>query len=79
LSTLKTISTRLKHLSEIPDKKEMIFLEDVRKEFRKDLEQFIYGETLMVVEGKPVIGKNLYRSWLRKLKINGFDYDIKHH
>jgi len=74
---LGLISKRLKHLSEIPDKKETIFLDDIRKEFRKDLQHFILGETLTVKNGRPSIGKNLYRNWLFKIKTKGFDYDIK--
>lgn len=77
MSSLGLISKRLKHLSEISDKKETIFLDDVRKEFRKDLQHFIFGETLTIKDGKPVIGKNLYKNWLLKLKTKGFDYDIK--
>jgi len=77
MSSLSLIAKRLKHLSEIPDKNEIIFLKDIRKEFRQDLQHFILGETLMMKDGKPVIGKNLYKNWLSKIKTVGFDYDIK--
>ncbi len=77
MSNLNLVSKRLNQLSELPDKKESIYLNDVRKEFRHDLQHFILGETLMVKNGKPVVGKNLYRNWLLKIKTKGFDYDIK--
>lgn len=56
--------------------KKTIFLDDLRKEFRKDLETFIVGETLTMQEGKLVIGNNLYKRWLQKIKVKGFDYEI---
>lgn len=77
MSNLNLVTKRLNQLSELPDKKESIYLNDVRKEFRQDLQHFILGETLMVKNGKPVVGKNLYRNWLLKIKTKGFDYDIK--
>ncbi|MDQ0640842.1 hypothetical protein QF042_004407 [Pedobacter sp. W3I1] len=77
MPSLNVISKRLKQLSEISDKKEIIFLDDIHKEFRQDLQQFIFGETLVIKDGKPVIGKNLYKNWLFKIKTKGFDYDIK--
>ena len=77
MSSLNIISRRLKQLSDIPIKKEVIFLTDIRKEFRQDLQNYIVGETLGILDGKPVIGKNLYRMWLKKLKTQGFDYEIK--
>ena len=77
MSSLHLISKRLKDLFEIADKKEIIFLSDIRKEFRLDLEHFIFGETLTIKDGKPAIGKNLYKNWLHKIKAKGFDYDIK--
>ncbi|WP_293789456.1 hypothetical protein [uncultured Pedobacter sp.] len=67
----------MKKLSEVPDKKETIFLGDISKEFRQDLQQFIFGETLTIKDGRAVIGKNLYKNWLLKIKTKGFDYDIK--
>lgn len=56
--------------------KDTIFLDDVQKEFRKDLQTFIVGETLTMREGKLVIGNNLYNKWLEKLNTKGFDYEI---
>ena len=53
-----------------------IFLDDVQKEFRADLQSFIVGETLTMQDGKIVIGNNLYNKWLRKLNTKGFDYEI---
>ncbi|ARS38532.1 hypothetical protein CA265_02080 [Sphingobacteriaceae bacterium GW460-11-11-14-LB5] len=77
MPSLNVISKRLKQLSEISNKKETIFLDDIRKEFRQDLQHFIFGETLILKDGKPVIGRNLYKNWLFKIKTKGFDYDIK--
>ncbi len=74
---LSVISKRLKKLSEVPDKKETIFLGDISKEFLQDLQHFIFGETLTIKDGRAVIGKNLYKNWLLKIKTKGFDYDIK--
>lgn len=53
-----------------------IFLDDVQKEFRADLQSFIVGETLTMQDGKIIIGNNLYNRWLRKLDTKGFDYEI---
>jgi len=70
------VSRRLYNLFLLPEKKEFIQLTDLRKEYRQDLKNFITGETLGVREGKPVIGKNLYKKWLLKIKSKGFDYDV---
>lgn len=77
MTGLDLISKRLGDLSKLPEKRDTIFLGDVRKEFRADLQSFIVGETLGVQDGKPVIGKNLYNSWLKKIRTKGFDYEIK--
>ena len=57
-------------------KKRHIFFDDVNEKFRADLLSFIVGETLSIQDGKPVIGNNLYKRWLMKLKTKGFDYEI---
>lgn len=57
-------------------KKDVIFLDDLQTDFRRDLQTFIIGETLSMKEGKIVIGHNLYKKWLEKIKANGFDYEI---
>jgi hypothetical protein len=57
-------------------KSNAIFLDDVQKEFRADLQKFIVGETLTMREGKIVIGNNLYNKWLEKIDKKGFDYEI---
>ena len=57
-------------------KKTPIFLDDVQKEFRADLQSFIVGETLTMRDGKLVIGNNLYNKWLAKIGTKGFDYEI---
>lgn len=57
-------------------KNSTIFLDDVQKEFRADLQSFIVGETLTMHEGKVVIGNNLYNKWLEKIGTKGFSYEI---
>jgi len=71
------VSRRINMLFKLAEKEEGIFLTDLRREFRPDLQSFIVGETLNVKDGKVVIGQNTYRKWLRKIKTNGFDYDVK--
>lgn len=62
----------LRHLST----KSVVYLDDLRKEFRQDLQSFVVGETLTMRNGKLVIGNNLYKQWLDKIKLKGFDYEI---
>ena len=57
-------------------KKDIIFLNDLQQEFRRDLQTFIVGVTLSMKEGKLVIGNNLYKRWLNKLQSKGFDYEV---
>ena len=57
-------------------KKDIIFLDDVQKEFSPDLQTFIMGETMSVREGRIVIGNNLYKRWLDKIRTKGFDEEI---
>jgi hypothetical protein len=57
-------------------KKETIFLDDIQKQFRADLQSYIAGETLSARNGKLIIGNNLYKKWLSKIKNRGFDYEI---
>ncbi|MDR6785166.1 hypothetical protein ABIE26_003864 [Pedobacter africanus] len=77
MNTLDLISRRFNTLAKLAEKQDAIVLTDLRKEFRTDLQNFIVGETLGMKNGKLVIGKTLYKQWLRKIKIKGFDYDIK--
>jgi hypothetical protein len=56
--------------------KESIFLDDLQQEFKPDLQSFITGETLYMKDGKLVVGKNLYKKWLEKIRTRGFDYEI---
>lgn len=72
---LTIISESLGSLQEI-SKKESIFLDDVPKQLKADLQTFIVGETLTMRDGKIVIGINLYKRWLLKLNTKGFDYEI---
>lgn len=77
MNTLDLISRRFNTLTKLAEKQDAIVLSDLRKEFRPDLQNFVVGETLGMKDGKLVIGKNLYKRWLAKIKIKGFDYDIK--
>lgn len=75
MNNLAVISERIDALWVLADK-DIIFLDDLRKEFRQDLQNFIVGETLTMRDGKLVIGNNLYKRWLKKLNTKGFDYEI---
>jgi hypothetical protein len=77
MHTVDLISRRINTLFRLGERKDGVFLTDLRKEYRSDLQNFIVGETLGVRDGKVVIGKNLYKRWLQKIKTNGFDYDVK--
>lgn len=77
MNTLDLISRRFNALIKLAEKQDAIVLTDLRKEFRPDLQNFVVGETLGMKDGKLVIGKSLYKQWLKKIKIKGFDYDIK--
>ena len=57
-------------------KKDTIFFDDVQKEFRPDLQLYITGATLSMQNGKLVIGNNLYKAWLKKIRTKGFDDEI---
>ena len=56
--------------------KTVLYLDDLREEFRQDLQSFIVGETLTIRNGRLVIGNNLYKQWLDKIRTRGFDYEI---
>ena len=62
----------LRRLSE----KDFVYFEELQKEFRQDLQNFIFGETLTLRAGKPVVGKPLFKQWLQKIRTRGFDYEI---
>jgi hypothetical protein len=72
---LTTISESLESLQDL-SKKKTVFLDDVPKQLKADLQKFIVGETLTMQDGKIVIGNNLYKRWLLKLNTKGFDYEI---
>ena len=72
---LTIISESLESLQDLL-KKETIFLDDVPKQLKADLQKFIVGETLTMRDGKLIIGNNLYKKWLLKLNTKGFDYEI---
>lgn len=75
MNELSIISESIGALQKLAEKKE-IFFEDIQKEFGPDLQKFIVGETLTTRNGKLVIGNNLYKKWLMKIKTKGFDYEI---
>lgn len=72
---LASISEKLNALWDL-SRKDVIFLDDLQEEFRRDLQTFITGETLHMKDGKVVVGNNLYKKWLKKVKAQGFDYEI---
>lgn len=75
MNELALISESLSSIQNLAQK-DPIFLDDLQKEFRLDLQNYIVGATLSMRNGKLVIGNNLYKDWLRKLKKKGFDYEI---
>jgi len=75
MNALTIMSDSLGSLQELLNK-ETIFLDDVPRQLKSDLQNFIVGETLTMREGKIVIGNNLYKKWLLKLNTRGFDYEI---
>lgn len=77
MNSVDLISRRINALMQLPDEKEVIYISDLRKEFRQDLKDFVAGETLSMKDGKIIIGKNLYKKWLQKIKTKGFGYDVK--
>ena len=78
LHSLKTDSYSLSILPQLIVGKDKLALDDVPEPFRKDLKSFIIGETFMPSpNGKIIIGANLYRSWINKLIVAGFDEDVK--
>jgi hypothetical protein len=75
MQNLAIIPERIDALRRLSDKGEL-YLDDLRDEFRRDLQSFIIGETLSMRDGRLVIGNNLYKQWLNKIKTKGFDYEI---
>lgn len=75
MDSLTIISESIGSLYKL-SKSSIIFIDDVQKEFRADLQKFIVGETLTMRDGKIVIGNNLYNKWLEKISTRGFDYEI---
>ena len=68
---------KIRLLPELIRDKNYIFPEDVPEEFRKDLMNFLTGQTLAKRQGKIAVGKNTYKQWLKKIYNSGFDYEIK--
>lgn len=75
MNELAIISESIDELQNL-SKKETIFLEDLQTVFRPDLQNYIVGATLSMRNGKLVIGNNLYKEWLTKIRTKGFDYEI---
>ena len=75
VNELANISESISSLQRL-SRKDVIFLDDLQSEFRPDLQNYIVGATLSMRNGKLVIGNNLYKSWLNKIKTRGFDYEI---
>ena len=75
MPNLAIIPERIEALRRLSSK-DHIYLDDLREEFRKDLQSFIVGETLSIHNKKLVIGSKLYRQWLEKIRTKGFDYEI---
>ncbi len=75
MQNLTIISEGLNSLNSLTNR-QSILLDDVRPEFRKDLQSFIMGHTITLKDGKVVVGRNLYRQWLAKIRQKGFDFEI---
>ncbi|MEI9910798.1 MAG: hypothetical protein WDO71_14665 [Bacteroidota bacterium] len=75
MNELVFISESIRSLQSL-SKKETIFLDDIQQEFQADLQNYIAGETLSARNGKLIIGNNLYKKWLSKIRTKGFDYEI---
>jgi hypothetical protein len=75
MPNLAIIPEKIEALNRLSDS-QTIYLEDVQEEFRRDLQNFVIGETLTVNNGRLVIGNNLYKQWLGKIRMKGFDYEI---
>lgn len=75
MQNLTIISERLNALNALTNR-QSILLDDVGYEFRKDLQSFIMGYTITLRDGKVVVGNNLYRQWLAKVRQKGFDFEI---
>jgi len=75
MRNLAIIPERIDALRRLTNKGD-IYLDDLREEFRRDLQSFIVGETLSMRNGRLVIGTNLYKQWLNKIRTRGFDYEI---
>ena len=75
MNKLLIIAERIGFLQKLSAKSE-IFLDDLPKEFKADLRNYIVGETLTERDGKILIGSNLYKKWLAKIRTKGFDYEI---
>jgi hypothetical protein len=75
MPNLNIISERFEDLQRL-SQNSAVYLDDLREEFRPDLQRFIVGETLTMHDGKIAIGNNTFRQWLEKIRTKGFDYEI---
>jgi hypothetical protein len=75
MDRLVVISESIQLLHRLSDRNP-VFLDDVQQEFRSDLQHYISGATVSLLNGKIVVGNRLYKNWLDKIKTKGFDYEI---
>lgn len=75
MNQLNIISNSFASLQNLVNK-DRILLDDLQSQFKPDLMTFLKGETLSMIDGKVVIGVNLYKKWLNKIRTKGFDYEI---
>jgi hypothetical protein len=75
MPSLADISEKIESLQHLL-KREVVFMDDIPKEFRIDLQNFIVGQTMTILGGRIVIGKPLLKQWLDKIRTSGFDYEI---
>jgi hypothetical protein len=75
LLDITIISEKINALREL-SKNQTITLDEVPVQFIADLQNYIVGETLSMRNGNLVVGKNLYKKWLNKIREKGFDYEI---
>jgi hypothetical protein len=75
MPNLADIPRKIEALRRLLDR-DAVYMDDVQKEFRQDLQNFVIGETITLRSGKLVIGRPLFRRWLDKIRAKGFDYEI---
>ena len=72
---MRTVNTNI--LPSLIRNKNAVYMDQIPQYFQKDILQFISGETLNGCEnGRIRIPEKLYKRWLKKIWLKGFDYDI---